>query len=159
MFTRIDISNDIVQVKFGHDDLNTYKIGDHLPRKINKDIALCGDFLDGVYDGVSELGSHKEYWVTVSGGKIVDICEMIKDEYQKDYLINKFNAYESSETWSDHAWANLAKSNFNNFKENTKYYAKCFGKSKDEIMSFTFSNFIKDKLSEDSFSRKIMGLT
>jgi len=97
MFTRVQIDNNIIQIKAGNDFCNTYKVGDSVPFSVNPEEYYSACFEDGVYSGLSESQhDHDKYYVVIKDSKIhavlnhkdIEGVELIDNVY--GYLREKY---------------------------------------------------------------------
>ena len=117
MYTRIELSAIvIVQIKFGDDNLDTYCIGDIVPRQINENHPGQVTFGDDVYHGyiegdAAEDGSD-EAWVVVKDGAIhaaiphnALLQKLGSQSLIYDYLMAEYGieTYEHS-WWPEEMW-------------------------------------------------------
>lgn len=117
MFTEVMVKSGeyYVQIKWGNDWCEKYKIGDNVPFQITEHPGRVNAF-DGVYDGIGPGPEYNYHWVVVKDHIIVDVIPNLLDKEnetnsyplnyeQRQFLIKYYNivGWERS-WWSEEAW-------------------------------------------------------
>ena len=100
----------------GDDEFAEYEIGQPLPARIIPDVPGDAIFSDAIYPAMAEDEFFpREAWVVIRGGKIITILERLP-EHDRHWIAKTVLQYDllvpEVSSWSDEAWANFAKSKY-----------------------------------------------
>jgi hypothetical protein len=173
MFTSaIDDRGREFQFKCGWDDCDTYRLGDKVDQKVFPDELFAGKLLDGAYHAEhgrwvgGKLIDHAEKWVIIRNGFFVALVDverdaggqMIDGEYvQGDVIARRHGVMPYPlDTWTDAAYLKHAKEQAESARRQRDWDVEDYGKTPME-KAFTATNrFMKQKMKEDGFYRRIL---
>jgi hypothetical protein len=157
-----------IQFKCGHDQCDTYKLGDTVDWFYSKYEPGEGCCLDGVYSGFGDFDY--QYWIVIKDHKIhsVEPVEWCTEEEggglkdivcQEAALAVKYGIQAPPfEAWPAKLWLRKAKSDYEWKQEEQKDAADTYGMSIEEKTVDAISKWTRRKMREPSLMRQVMGI-
>lgn len=167
-----------IQFKCGHDNCETYGVGDAVNHYVVKDRAGEGSLLDDVYDGESYYGPDRNYavrgryWVVIKDGKVhaVEPVEPppadkgvewgvfnngYRAQYARVYVKYGLKPHDTS-WWPPEAWAEKARRDAASEYRSIEFEAETYGMSAEQAAGRVVQRLLQSQMRQEGFLRKVL---